>query len=101
MISISRMRELAEEELELSNQIIKKRIISNDTDLPITVNANKKGNRYKKNGHLYCKYMSCSQCKNASWYDDDYCNNQHIHFIDKDGIKTTSVYCENYERINK
>lgn len=45
MISISRMRELAEEELELSNKIIKKRIISNDTDLPITVNANKKGNR--------------------------------------------------------
>lgn len=101
MISVSRMRELVEEELELSNKIIKKRIISNDTDLPITVNANKKGDRYTKNGHRYCKYISCSQCKNASWYDDDYCNNQHLHFIDKNGIKTTSVYCENYERVNK
>ena len=97
MISISRMRELVEEEREKSNQIIKKRIISNDTNFPITVNANKKGIRYKKDGHFYCKYMSCSQCVNASWYDDDYCNNQKIHFVDKDNIKTTSVYCENYE----
>lgn len=77
--------------------LIKKRIISNDTGLPITVNSNKTGRRYTKNGHSYCAYHSCAKCKNASWYDDDYCNNQHIHFIDKDGGKTTSVYCESYE----
>ena len=77
---------------------ILKRIISNDTNLPITINSDKKGERYMKYGRQYCKYHSCQKCKNASWYDDDYCNNQHIHFIDKVGIKTTSVYCENYER---
>lgn len=77
--------------------IIKKRIISEDDNLPITVNADKKGRRYIKHGHPYCRYHSCEKCKNASWYDSDYCNNQHIHFVEKAGIKTTSVYCENYK----
>ena len=77
--------------------LIKRRIISNDTGLPITVNANKTGRRYTKNGHRYCGYHSCEKCKNASWYDDDYCNNQQIDFIDKENSKTTAVYCEKYE----
>lgn len=72
-------------------------IISNDTNEPITINADKIGKRYMKNGCMYNKYHSCAKCKNASWYDDDYCNNQHIHFIDKKNAKTTQVYCENYE----
>lgn len=72
-------------------------IISNDTNLPITVNADKVCRRYMRNGQMYAGYHSCTKCKNASWYDDDYCNNQHIHFIDKDNVKTTQVYCENYE----
>ena len=69
--------------------------------MPITVLAEVKGKRYTKEKASYCAYMDCTKCKNASWYDDNYCNNQHIHFIDKEGVKTTSVYCENYEVSNE
>ena len=73
------------------------RIISNDSGMPITVLAETKGKRYTKDNHPYCMYMDCTKCKNASWYDDDYCNNQHLHFRDKANVHTTKVYCENYE----
>ena len=76
------------------------RIISNDNDMPITVLAEAKGKRYTKDRHSYCAYMDCTKCKNASWYDADYCNNQHIHFIDKENVVTTKVYCKNYEVLN-
>lgn len=79
------------------NNIIKKRIISDFNNLPTTINITKKGKRYTKDRHSYCKYMDCTICKNASWYGDDYCNNQKIDFIDEEGIKTTKVYCENFE----
>ena len=78
---------------------IKKRIIGDD-NLPITVNSEKTGSRYMKNGCWYSKYHDCTKCKNASWYDDDYCNNQIIHFVDKENCKTTQVYCERYEVTN-
>lgn len=76
---------------------MQRRIISNDSDLPITVNCERKGRRYTKEKAHYCAYMDCTKCKNRSWYDETYCNNQHIHFIEKDNTKTIHVYCENYE----
>lgn len=51
---------------------------------------------YMKEGVRYSLYCDCNNCKNESWYDDDYCNNQQLHFINND-TKTTRVYCENYE----
>lgn len=77
--------------------VIKKQIEDSYTGLPITVNANTKGCRYMKDGVSYNAYISCDKCKNASWYDDDYCNNERLHFVEKDNIKTVSVYCEKYE----
>ena len=76
---------------------IKKQINDSYTGEPITVNANAKGRRFMQDGGLYNGYYSCDKCKNASWYDDDYCNNERFHFIEKDGVKTVSVYCERYE----
>ena len=52
--------------------------------------------RYMKDGCNYSLYCDCGKCKNESWYDDNYCNNERLHFIDND-TKTTRVYCENYE----
>ena len=75
---------------------ILKRILDDD-GFPITVLAERKGKRYTKYGQPYCMYMDCTKCKNASWYDSDYCNNQEIYFVDKGGVKTTSVYCGHYE----
>lgn len=72
------------------------RILGND-GIPITVLAERKGTRYVLDRHPYCRYMDCTKCKNASWYDDDFCNNQIIHFVDKPGVWTTKVYCEKYE----
>lgn len=51
--------------------------------------------RYMKEGCNYSLYCDCNNCKNESWYDDDYCNNEYSHYIDSG--KTTRVYCENYE----
>lgn len=51
--------------------------------------------RYIKDGCRYSLYCDCTNCKNESWYDDDYCNNQCLHFVDSG--RTTRVYCENYE----
>ena len=52
--------------------------------------------RYMKDGCNYSLYCDCKRCKNASWYDDDYCNNERLHFIDN-ATKTIRVYCENYK----
>lgn len=51
--------------------------------------------RYTKEGYRYSLYCDCNNCKNENWYDDNYCNNEYLHFIDKG--KTTRVYCERYE----
>ena len=51
--------------------------------------------RYMKDGCNYSLYCDCHNCKNESWYDDDYCNNERLHFVDSG--KTTRVYCEKYE----
>lgn len=72
----------------------KRKIITDDG--VITVNALTKGMPYQKNKHLYVRYCDCTKCHKASWYDDDYCNNQKIHFIDREGVLTTRVYCENF-----
>lgn len=72
-------------------------IIDEDTNEPINVNVTEKGKSYILGGCRYTKYHDCTKCKNASWYDDSYCNNQKIHFVEKEGVKTTRVYCESYE----
>ena len=95
MISLSRLKELAEEEMQ--SKKLKCITLENDDGEEVIIFSNEKGDRYIKNGHNYCKYISCEKCRNASWYDDDYCNNQKIIFVDKNNCKTTSVYCENYE----
>ncbi len=51
--------------------------------------------RYMKDGCNYSLYCACHNCKNESWYDDDYCNNERLHFVDCG--KTTRIYCEKYE----
>lgn len=51
--------------------------------------------RYMKDGCKYSLYCDCNNCKNESWYDDDYCNNQYLHYIDSG--KTIRVYCEKYK----
>ena len=51
--------------------------------------------RYMKEGCNYSLYCDCNNCKNESWYDDNYCNNEYLHYIDSG--KTTRVYCEKYE----
>lgn len=51
--------------------------------------------KYMKNGCNYSLYCDCNNCKNESWYDDNYCNNEILHFVDSG--KTTRVYCERYE----
>lgn len=51
--------------------------------------------RYMKDGCNYSLFCDCNKCINESWYDDDYCNNEQLHFIDN-GTKTIRVYCENY-----
>lgn len=81
-------------------EIVKKRIISDDTGFPVTVNANKTGTRYMKEGCRYNSYITCSRCINASWYDEDYCNNQMLTFLEKNNSRTVQVYCENYEPTN-
>lgn len=54
--------------------------------------------RYMKDGCNYSLYCDCRNCKNESWYDTDYCNNQYLHFINNG--KTLRVYCERYEAKN-
>ena len=51
--------------------------------------------RYMKDGCNYSLYCDCNKCKNESWYDDNYCNNEYLFFIDNG--KTTRVYCEHFE----
>lgn len=51
--------------------------------------------KYTKDGCNYSLYCDCKNCKNRSWYDDDYCNNEILHFINSG--KTIRVYCERYE----
>jgi len=46
----------------------------------VEVNAETRGKPYTKDGIKYIAYHDCARCKNASWYDDDYCNNQKKHF---------------------
>lgn len=77
---------------------IKRKITTDDG--VITVNALTAGRRYQKDKHPYIKYFDCTTCPKASWYDDNYCNNQKIHFIDREGVYTTRVYCENFT-VNK
>lgn len=55
--------------------------------------------RYMKDGCNYSLYCDCNNCKNESWYDDDYCNNEMLYFIENG--KTTRVYCERYEVNNR
>jgi len=81
----------------MADYIKSKTIISDDTGEPVTINVLKKAVHYMKYGHPYSAYFKCSKCKNASWYDDDYCNNQKLNFADKEDIKTTQVYCENFD----
>lgn len=66
----------------------------------IEVNALTKGKFYRKDRHPYIQYFDCTKCSKASWYDDNYCNNRKIHFIDREGVYTTRVYCENFT-VNK
>lgn len=51
--------------------------------------------RYMKEGCNYSLYCDCNNCQNESWYDDNYCNNEYLHYIDSG--KTTRVYYEKYE----
>ncbi len=69
-----------------------KEIIVEDIKLLATIKSVK---RYMKDGCNYSLYCDCYNCKNANWYDDDYCNNQCLHFIDTG--KALRVYCEKYE----
>ncbi len=34
--------------------------------------------RYMRDGCNYSMYCDCNKCKNESWYDDDYCNNERL-----------------------
>jgi len=77
---------------------MKKSIISDYSNKPVEVNAEKIGRDYMRGGIKYRGYYDCLKCKNASWYDDDYCNMQKIHFIYPENNGRTKVYCENYER---
>lgn len=77
--------------------MIKRRILDEDTNSIVTVNSNKVGKEQFQNKHRYRVYFSCEKCKNASWYDDTYCNNGVFHYIDKENTKTTWVYCAKYE----
>lgn len=74
-------------------QIIKKRILPNGETFPVTVTADKKG--YLQYGTRY--YFTCQNCKNASWYDEHYCNNSYFYEVSKMGVKTAKTYCKNYE----
>ena len=75
-------------------QIIKKRILPNGENFPVTVNADKKG--FTQYGTRY--YFTCQNCKNASWYDEHYCNNSYFYEVSKMGVKTLpKAYCKNYE----
>lgn len=69
-----------------------KKIIIDGINLLATT---KSARRYMKYGCNYSLYFNCHNCKNESWYDDNYCNNEMLHFVDSG--KTTRVYCENYE----
>lgn len=70
-----------------------KEIIVEGVKLNATVKSVK---RYVRDGCKYSMYCDCNKCKNESWYDDDYCNNERLHFIDNE-TKTIRVYCENYK----
>ena len=61
------------------------------------LSTNKPVKRYMKEGCNYSMYCDCKKCKNVSWYDDDYCNNQQLYFIDTKNSKTIRIYCENYQ----
>ena len=74
----------------------RKTILDDDNNL-VSVNCNDRCKPYIKDGHRYSMFFSCEKCKNASWYDDDYCNNGKIIFVDKEDVITTRVYCANYE----
>lgn len=79
-------------------QILK--VINSDdgSRLIAIVNADTVGKPYMKDGIKYTGYYTCSRCKNASWYDDDYCNNQKMHFVENENSgRRIHVYCENYE----
>ena len=78
--------------------MIKRRILDDDNNL-ITVNCTDRCKPYTRDKHKYSMFFDCTQCKNASWYDDNYCNNGSIVFVDKDGIITTRVYCANYQEV--
>ena len=75
--------------------IIKKRILPNNENFPVTVNADKKG--FTQYGARY--YFTCQNCKNASWYDEHYCNNSYFYNVSKADSKIEKVYCKNYEDI--
>lgn len=78
MISIKRMEELALEECKKT--------------------ADKCG---KYHFGTYRDYFTCSKCKNASWYDDSYCNNQSFLYEDSPHSNYEKRYCCNYERNDK
>ena len=69
-----------------------KNITVEGVKLKTTVKSVKK---YMRDGCKYSMYCNCSKCKNESWYDDNYCNNEYLFFIDNG--KTTRVYCEHFE----
>lgn len=73
----------------------------NTDDGLITVNTDKCGNPYMKYGCKYAAYFTCSICKNESWYDDGYCNNQKIHFVDIPNSKVTHVFAAIMKRTYK
>lgn len=72
-----------------------RQIIIEDVKLLATTKSVRK---YMKDGCNYSLYCDCHNCKNRSYYDDNYCNNQYLHFINSG--KMLRVYCENYEVIN-
>lgn len=48
--------------------------------------------------NTYRDYFTCSKCKNASWYDETYCNNQYFLYEDSPHSHYEKRYCSNYER---
>lgn len=46
----------------------------------------------------YRDYFTCSKCKNASWYDETYCNNQSFLYEDSLHSGYEKRYCCNYEK---
>ena len=75
-------------------EVIKGYTCYGDEDIERVCNIETKG-RYYKGGYSY--HFFCGKCKNGSWADESYCNNQI--FIKKlSPKKVEHIYCANYDR---